>query len=723
MGTQEDIFNLLQQIEGDLIALPRKLMLAPDQIKIATGLSDISENLGMLMAGEFRSGNQKDPGFGFSGMRMAYPSMTYDLSGVPTQWNLVGIENDVLQFGVRASDGKLIAGGGSVVLSSTGISAIAGAIGGWTINTTTITGSDITLDSSGSIRAGFVAGASGWEIYSNGAAEFNNVTVRGEIKSAVFTYDAVQALAGSMGVFKSAGVLRTDAIVPADATAFFMDIQDPAYGHFQLFAVNDFLRVKYGAISTWFKVTVVTDMTSWWRYTVAKQSGTASYTIKAGTPVVDYGPANYGFLWMTSDDTNGPFYSVRTHAGVPWTTITEHVRMGNLNGNWGYAAATYGMALGEYAANKPNITIDPTNGLRIRNYTTTVLQFDVTGNAIISNKLLMNQAASAIAIGTTPPTSATVGTGIWIDRTGLYGLNADVQQAYIDATGRLLAGGGSVVLDSVGINLSSSRIRFANVAGDYTKIYITSGAADQLALWNRTLGGVMKFGIQQTDGGTPYMQWYEVSTNQPRLDIFGALWVRDYIITQGYIQIAELASSPATPSNLWGILYAKTDNSLYFKNDLGVESRLSPTSATPTANAIPIADASAKVDGWVTKWTYLAAPLVSTAWDGDAFSTTAKTLIDLSVVFGVPANVKAVLVSVLSRDSGSAGAACYFELAPNATANQAAIWVRLQGIVNDTWVAEQGVVPCTAAGDMYYQVLATGAATLDVIIEIWGYLL
>jgi len=574
MGTQEDIFNLLQQIEGDLIALPRKLMLAPDQIKIATGLSDISENLGMLMAGEFRSGNQKDPGFGFSGMRMAYPSMTYDLSGVPTQWNLVGIENDVLQFGVRASDGKLIAGGGSVVLSSTGISAIAGAIGGWTINTTTITGSDITLDSSGSIRAGFAAGASGWEIYSNGAAEFNNVTVRGEIKSAVFTYDAVQALAGSMGVFKSAGVLRTDAIVPADATAFFMDIQDPAYGHFQLFAVNDFLRVKYGAISTWFKVTVVTDMTSWWRYTVAKQSGTASYTIKAGTPVVDYGPANYGFLWMTSDDTNGPFYSVRTHAGVPWTTITEHVRMGNLNGNWGYAAATYGMALGEYAANKPNITIDPTNGLRIRNYTTTVLQFDVTGNAIISNKLLMNQA--------------------------LYGLNADVQQAYIDATGRLLAGGGSVVLDSVGINLSSSRIRFANVAGDYTKIYITSGAADQLALWNRTLGGVMKFGIQQTDGGTPYMQWYEVSTNQPRLDIFGALWVRDYIITQGYIQIAELASSPATPSNLWGILYAKTDNNLYFKNDAGVESKLSPTSATPAANTIPIADAAGKLaNAWL----------------------------------------------------------------------------------------------------------------------------
>ena len=54
------------------------------------------------------------------------------------------------------------------------------------------------------------------------------------------------------------------------------------------------------------------------------------------------------------------------------------------------------------------------------------------------------------------------------------------------------------------------------------------------------------------------------------------------------------------------------------------------------------------------QWVYLQAPLTSTSWDGDSFSTTAKTLIDLSAVFGVPANVKAIYARVFVNDSASA---------------------------------------------------------------------
>jgi len=39
-----------------------------------------------------------------------------------------------------------------------------------------------------------------------------------------------------------------------------------------------------------------------------------------------------------------------------------------------------------------------------------------------------------LAFGTTPPTSPTVGTGIFINKTGLYGLNANTQNFKIDAT-------------------------------------------------------------------------------------------------------------------------------------------------------------------------------------------------------------------------------------------------------------------------------------------------
>jgi len=81
------------------------------------GLSEITTDAGVLLAGEFRSGNQELPGDGFSGVRMGYPGFTYDAE----TWNLVGISNDTLQVGLRASDGKLVAGGGVVVLNEDGI--------------------------------------------------------------------------------------------------------------------------------------------------------------------------------------------------------------------------------------------------------------------------------------------------------------------------------------------------------------------------------------------------------------------------------------------------------------------------------------------------------------------------------------------------------------------------------------------------------------------------
>ena len=122
-------------------------------------------------------------------------------------------------------------------------------------------------------------------------------------------------------------------------------------------------------------------------------------------------------------------------------------------------------------------------------------------------------------------------------------------------------------------------------------------------------------------------------------------------------------------------------------------------------------------------WTMLTTPLTSTSWDGDAYSTTAKTKIDLSAVFGVPAGVKAVLVRLYGRDSGSSGGSYFVGLSSNSTANELALVVRLANITNDSVRENTSVCPCDSAGDVYYQISASGASTLDVWIEIWGYLL
>jgi hypothetical protein len=122
--------------------------------------------------------------------------------------------------------------------------------------------------------------------------------------------------------------------------------------------------------------------------------------------------------------------------------------------------------------------------------------------------------------------------------------------------------------------------------------------------------------------------------------------------------------------------------------------------------------------GMRTVW--LAAPLTSTSWDGDAYSTTAKTKIDLSAVFSAPAGIRAVYVVCLVRDSDSRGSDTYLVLSPNDTADSGPRF-QPSDYVNDRYGRTNGWVPCDSAGDIYYQVAASGAGTFDVIIQIWGY--
>ena len=120
------------------------------------------------------------------------------------------------------------------------------------------------------------------------------------------------------------------------------------------------------------------------------------------------------------------------------------------------------------------------------------------------------------------------------------------------------------------------------------------------------------------------------------------------------------------------------------------------------------------------KFIALTTQLTSTSWDGDSFSTTAKTKIDLSAVFGVPAGVKAVLVKVALRDSGSAAASCVFQLSGVSSGTNYSLTAQASPIA-DRFAYYSGIVPCDANGDVYYQINASGSATMDVYLEIWGY--
>lgn len=121
----------------------------------------------------------------------------------------------------------------------------------------------------------------------------------------------------------------------------------------------------------------------------------------------------------------------------------------------------------------------------------------------------------------------------------------------------------------------------------------------------------------------------------------------------------------------------------------------------------------------MSNWVYLSTPLTSTSWDGDAYSTTAKTKIDLSSVFSAPANIKAALFYIAIQDSGASGTDCNIVLSPNDTAGSG---LRINCLATDDRY-NRGclVVPCDSSGDVYYQIVASGSSTMDVILQIWGY--
>jgi hypothetical protein len=191
-------------------------------------------------------------------------------------------------------------------------------------------------------------------------------------------------------------------------------------------------------------------------YSVTRNlDGTGANNWSAGDAVLDTGTTGNGFIDLYSTagvlSGSGPTIVGNVRTGTAYNAIAPRWAIGNRTGVYGYGADTYGTAMGDASAT--NITIDATNGLRIRSGTTNKLVADTSGNLSLTGDLTMSTSGvfhsnGASAFGT--------GTGWWLDYNGgtprfRVGDPAGSQMSWDGSTATLKAG--MVTIDSTGIAL------------------------------------------------------------------------------------------------------------------------------------------------------------------------------------------------------------------------------------------------------------------------------
>ncbi len=192
-----------------------------------------------------------------------------------------------------------------------------------------------------------------------------------ELDAILFAENTITLLGGWFIVGKDQGSIAADVATEDTSVDFGKSMTT---GHFVVFRSS--LVVEYMQVGTFISDT---------RYNVTRDlDGSGANAWPSGQVFLVLGTTGDGRIELNAYDT--PRVQILVQ-GATYNAQTEQARLGDLNGNWGYLSSIYGIALGEYSSGKANLTWDPTNGLRLRTYSTTVIQLDNSGSAKITGSM------------------------------------------------------------------------------------------------------------------------------------------------------------------------------------------------------------------------------------------------------------------------------------------------------------------------------------------------
>ena len=207
-----------------------------------------------------------------------------------------------------------------------------------------------------------------------------------------------------------------------------------------------------------------TTITGGYRYSVTRNlDGTGANIWYAGDAMFNTGTTGNGWIDLyslygvpragqTSTQRAGPTIVGNVRLSSTFNDFRERWAIGSLNGLYDYSGEVYGMAAGNPAT--AWIGADATNGVRLMQGSTELIRLAVNGDSYFAGVMTIG-TGGGIYQGTGTFGSPTTGLKIWRDsgigRIG--GYNSGTAQWYADTNGRLLAGGGNVILDADGISL------------------------------------------------------------------------------------------------------------------------------------------------------------------------------------------------------------------------------------------------------------------------------
>lgn len=187
------------------------------------------------------------------------------------------------------------------------------------------------------------------------------------------------------------------------------------------------ITVKYNNLASGARVYLEADGKVEWMAVTSTASGSGPYTYTvtrnldlsganawfAGDAVLNTGTTGSGFIDIFSVagvlSGAGPTIVGNVRTGTTYSQVAPRWAIGNLDGLFNYGATTFGAAFGDASAT--NVTIDATNGFRIRSGTTDKLAADTSGNLSLTGDLILGTSS---VMRSSSATSLTTGDGFYM---------------------------------------------------------------------------------------------------------------------------------------------------------------------------------------------------------------------------------------------------------------------------------------------------------------------